>query len=207
MIRIILADDHTIFLQGLAYLLEAEEDIEIIDQVTNGKDAWTRIQELHPDVAVLDISMGRLNGIEVCRLIEADPKEKCRSLLLTMHVSPLLAIEGLHAGASGYILKDNTFEELADAIRDIHAGKNFISAPIDEKMQELKKFGGTFTLSERERQVLASIAQGHTNKETARQLDISPKTVETYRNRIMDKLDVRSIAELSRYASKLGLVE
>ncbi len=207
MIRIILADDHTIFRQGLAHLIAAEDDIQIVGQAGDGEAAWNQIKKHKPHVAVLDITMPKLNGIEICRLIEADAQLSCLVLLLTMHQNPLLAIEAKNAGAKGYVLKENTFEELADAVRAIHDGEVLVSPVIQEKIDALEKFGGTMILSERERQVLGAIARGNTNKEIARQLEISPKTVETYRNRIMDKLNMRSIAELSRFAAKLGLAE
>ena len=207
MIRIILADDHTIFLQGLARLLQTEEDIEIISQAVDGQAAWEMIQELQPDVAVLDITMGRMNGIEVARKTQNKEGLSARTLLLTMHEDPLLAMEALHAGASGFVLKENTFEELSEAIRTIHRGSIYVTSEIRSRIDDLERLGGTLVLSPREREVLGSIARGMTNKEIARHLQVSPKTVETYRMRIMDKLDVRSIAELSRYAVKLGLVE
>ncbi|MBF0445679.1 MAG: response regulator transcription factor [Magnetococcales bacterium] len=207
MIRIILADDHNIFLQGLTRLIQTVEDIEIIGMANNGEEALKMIETLQPDVAVLDISMDTMNGIDVARYFQKSSNPKTRILLLTMHEDPMLAVEALHAGASGFLLKENTFEELSDAIHTVHAGGTHVTATIKKRIDELERFGNSLVLSQRERQVLTAVASGQTNKEIARQLELSPKTVETYRTRIMDKLNVRSIAQLSRFAVKLGLVE
>ncbi|MBF0622622.1 MAG: response regulator transcription factor [Magnetococcales bacterium] len=207
MINIVLADDHAIFLQGLSQLIQSEADIEIVGQAGDGQSAWDLIQEKHPDVAVLDITMAGLNGIEISRRVEQSKDVQSNILLLTMHEDPLLALEARHAGAKGYVLKENTFEDLVNAIRLVNTGETFVTKIIADKITQLEKFGGTLILSGQEREVLRGIAKGMTNKEIARQMSISPKTVETYRNRIMDKLNLRSIAELSRFAVKLGLVE
>ena len=206
MIRILLADDHAIFLQGLTHLIESLDGIDIVGQAMDGAEAWEKIQLLRPDVAVLDITMPRMNGIEIVRRIHEQGDLHVRSLILTMHEDPLLGLEAIHAGAAGYLLKENTFDELAEAIHTVYDGGIFVTPAIRRGITELERFGGTQVLSDREREVLGAIARGQTNKEIARQLEISPKTVETYRMRIMDKLNVRSIADLSRYAVRLGLV-
>ncbi|OSM05193.1 response regulator [Magnetofaba australis] len=207
-IRLVLADDHGIFRQGLAHLLAGDGRIEIVGDAADGDEALALIRKLQPDVAILDISMPGLDGIEVARRLGDDPELATRVILLTMHIDPTLALEGERAGAMGFVVKDNTFSELADAIDAVVRGEKFYSAAVRERVAELDPGDPVTTaLSPREREVLRLVASGLTNKEMAREMEISPKTVDTHRIRLMRKLNVHTTAELVRYAMRLGLVK
>lgn len=206
MSRILLADDHEIFLQGLHGLLNKEADLEVIATCPDGKKAWDCIQEQKPDIAVLDFRMPGMNGIEITRLIKQNTLDT-KVILLTMHDDPLLINEASQAGVYGYVIKETAFENLVVTIKNVIDGH----APTVDELMLQQDFSPQKTrvtqLSKQERLVLQYIAQGQTNKEIARELEISPKTVETYRSRIMDKLDLHSIAELTRYAIRIGIVD
>lgn len=204
-ISVILADDHAVLRQGLAPLLEMEPDIVLLAQGTNGQEAWQQIQALQPDVAILDIGMPELSGIEVAREVEAQGLET-RVVLLTMRDDPNAAADAQEAGASGYVLKDSAFEELLLAVRTVAVGGTFMTPSIQAKLRELKR-SGTVTLSAREREVIRLIALGKSSKEIARMLDISPATVGTYRNRLMEKLALHTVADVVRYAVRAGMVD
>lgn len=205
MYKILLADDHEIFLQGLNSLLGKEDDLNVIATCSDGQSAWQIIQSETPDIAVLDFRMPHMNGIEITRLVR-DNNLITKVILLTMHDDPLLINEASQAGVSGYVIKETAFENLVVTIKDTINGKVFepkdlLVSPTFSPQQA--KFA---QLSKQERLVLRAIAMGQTNKEIARDLAISPKTVETYRSRIMDKLDLHSIAELTKYAIRIGIV-
>ena len=202
----ILADDHAIFRQGVAALLQAERDIELLAQATNGAEAWALIQSLHPDVAILDISMPESTGIDVARRVDAEGLDT-RVVLLTMHDDPSAALQAREAGAAGYVLKDSSFEDLACAVQTVAAGGTFITPSIRAKLSALKRSGRTtFALSPRELEVIRLIALGNTGKEIANAMYISPRTVDTYRNRLMGKLELHSLADVVRYAVQAGMV-
>lgn len=205
-ITIILADDHAIIRQGLAPLFEAERGMELLAQASNGREAWGLIESLRPDVAILDISMPEMTGIEVARrVVEAGFSTDV--ILLTMHEDPSAVLEAQEAGASGYVLKDNSFEELVQAVHAIAAGGTFVTPSVREKLRNLQRQGKTAgLLSNREREVIKLIAQGRSSKEIGRIMGISPRTVDTYRKRLMDKLDLRTLADVVRYAVRTGMV-
>ena len=204
--RIVLADDHAIIRQGLVPLFEAEPDMEILAQTGNGREAFKLIDTLRPDVAILDISMPEMTGIEVARRV-VDAGLDTQVILLTMHEDPSAVLEALEAGVSGYVVKDNSFEELVQAVRVVVAGGTFVTPSAQKKLRKLQSQGkSTASLSQREREVLKLIAQGLSSKEIARTMDISPRTVDTYRKRLMDKLDLHTLADLVRYAVRTGMV-
>ena len=205
-IKVILADDHAIIRQGLAPLFEAEQGMELLAQAGNGREAWELIESLRPNVAILDISMPEMTGIEVTRrVVEAGVYTQV--ILLTMHQDPSAALEALEAGASGYVLKDNSFEELVQAVHIVVAGGSFVTPSVQKKLRDLQRQGKTTVLlSERERVVIKLIAQGQTSKEIGRTMDISPRTVDTYRKRLMGKLDLHTLADVVRYAVRTGMV-
>jgi len=205
MTRLLLADDHAIFRQGLRRLLQAWPEAEVVGEAADGLEAWELIQEKHPDLAILDIEMPQMRGIEIMRQVK-EKELSTRIVLLTMHDEPALAFEAERAGAHGYVLKDNTFEELLEAIQKVAAGYRYMSPGVSENFQAFRMETGGTALSTREREVLQLIASGQSSKEIARTLDISPKTVETYRNRLMSKLNLHSVAELVRYAMRSGLL-
>lgn len=210
-IRIIIADDHKIVRNGLRSLIEKELDIEVIAEADNGRNAVRISQELAPDVVIMDIAMPDLNGIEATRqIIAALPNTKV--IALSMHADKRYVMEMLKAGASGYILKDNAYEELASAIRTVLGNRTYLSPQVAEIVigdyVQLARTdnGSAFSLlSAREREVLQLLAEGNSTAQIADRLCISVKTVETYRQHLMEKLNIRSIAELTKYAIREGL--
>jgi DNA-binding NarL/FixJ family response regulator len=205
-INIILADDHVMFRQGLAPLLEAANELELLASASNGREAWELIETLRPDVAILDVSMPEMTGIEVARKT-GDAGIDTQVIILTMHDDPSAAIEAQEAGAAGYILKDNSFEELVLAVQTVAAGGTFTTPAIRSKLRELQCNGKTtVALSPREREVIRFIALGNSSKEVARIMKISPRTVDAYRFRVADKLQLNSLADLVRYAVRAGMV-
>jgi DNA-binding NarL/FixJ family response regulator len=205
-VSVILAEDHAIVRQGLAALLQAEPDIALLGQAADGAAAWSMIAAHQPDIAILDLSMPQATGIEITRRVEAAALDT-RCLVLTMHDDPAAALEAQEAGAAGYILKDNSFEDLVLAVRGIAAGGTFVSPSIRAKLRALQRNCQTHpALSDREREVLRLVALGHSSKEIARVLAISPRTVDTYRNRLMHKLGLHSVADVVRYAVQGGML-
>ncbi|MEN8212796.1 MAG: response regulator transcription factor [Pseudomonadota bacterium] len=202
---IILADDHDIFRQGLASLLHSEQEFALLEQACNGQEAWELILELNPDVAILDVTMPEMTGIEVVRKSYQSGLDTS-AVLLTMHDDPCALLEAQEAGAAGYILKDNSFEELVTAVRTVVAGGTFITPSLRKKLRELQCHGhAPIQLSKREREVIKLIALGKSSKEIARLLGISPRTVDTYRQRLMSKLALNNLADVVRYAVRAGL--
>jgi DNA-binding NarL/FixJ family response regulator len=210
-IRILLADDHKIIREGLRSLLEKQPGMEVVGEVENGRDAVKLARELLPDVMIMDYAMPDLNGVEATREIVAiAPGVKV--VALSMHSDRRFVVAMLKAGASGYLLKDCAFEELAHALRAVRANRTYLSPKIADLMikdyvrlfpsTELSVFS---LLSSRERQVLQLLSEGKSTKQISADLNVSIKTVETYRQHVMDKLDVHSIAELTKYAVREGL--
>ncbi len=206
MINVVIADDHVMFRQGLARMLSQAEDICVVGDAGDGETALKLIAEKNPAVAILDISMPPTDGIEVLQRLRRIGLQ-ARVVFLTMHKDPVLAKNALNAGASGYVLKDDVFENLIHAVRTIVAGGRFISIAVMEAFMEAFPGGGKEQtgLTTREREVLRLISSGLTNKEIAAELAISIKTVETHRTRIMEKLDLHTVAELVRYAIRMGI--
>jgi DNA-binding NarL/FixJ family response regulator len=210
-IRIIIADDHEIVRNGLRSLIEKELDIKVIAEADNGRTAVRIALELAPDVVIMDIAMPDMNGIEAARqIIAAMPTIKV--IALSMHAEKRYVMEMLKAGASGYILKDNAYEELARAIRTALNNRTYLSPQVAEivigdYVQLAQTANGSVfsLLSSREREVLQLLAEGSSTAQIADRLCISVKTVETYRQHLMDKLNIRSIAELTKYAIREGL--
>jgi RNA polymerase sigma factor (sigma-70 family) len=210
-IDILIADDHKIVRQGLRGLLEKEVDFTVIAEAEDGRAAVRLANELAPDIVIMDIGMPDLNGIDATRQVLADCPE-ARVIGLSMHADRRFVTEILKAGAMGYLLKDCAFEELVTAIRTVLADKMYLSQRINEQLiQEYvsnlqRTEVSVFTLlSPREREVLQLLAEGVSVKEIAERLVISVKTVETYRAQVMEKLDLHSIAELTKYAIREGL--
>jgi DNA-binding NarL/FixJ family response regulator len=212
MIRILLADDHTLVRESLVSLLQAGGDVQVVAQAADGLDTVTKAIATQPDIVVTDIAMPRLNGIEVVRrLREAVPQ--VRVLVLTMHQEDEYVLQAVRAGAAGYLVKDSAAEELLAAVRSLHAGQGYFgpqaSKALAEQLQHPERqvddpYG---RLTAREREVFHLIVEGMTTKEIARRLEISAKTAENHRARVLDKLDVRNTAELVRYALRRGLLD
>lgn len=210
-IRVLLADDHKIVRDGLRTLLEKHADITVLGEAEDGREALQMARKLSPDVIVMDIAMPELNGIEATRQILAD-YPGIKIVALSMHSDKRFVSEMLKAGASAYLLKDCAFEELITAIRTIIKGKIYLSPGIagvvlaDYISSDRKTETSAFSqLSDREREVLQLMAEGRSTKEVAAHLNVSIKTVETHRANIMSKLDIHSIAELTKYAIREGL--
>ena len=209
--RILLADDHRLFRDGLRPLLTAQDDLAVVAEADDGLTALQLAVSEQPHVAVLDISMPGLNGIEVTRrLQEAAPQVAV--IIVSMHSDRRFVVEALRAGARGYLLKDTSFAELLSAVRSVRDGGTFLGAAVSAQVvRDYVRLadnhdGGAFgLLSAREREVLQALAEGAATKEIADRLHLSVKTVESHRKAIMDKLQIRSIAELTRFAIREGL--
>ena len=212
MITAFLADDHQMFRQGLRTLLASTKDIQVIGEASNGQESLRLIEKLQPEVAVLDIAMPGLTGIEVARrLARVAPQTK--NLILTMHADCFYAVEALKANALGFMLKEESFDMLIDAIRAVAAGNMFVSPTLEKPV--LKEFvglakqtggGSGNILTEREREILQLVVEGLTNQEISKKLCISTSTVDTHRKNIMAKLDIHSIAGLVKYAIRHKIV-
>jgi DNA-binding NarL/FixJ family response regulator len=212
-LRILLADDHTVVRQGLRKVLEERSDWVVVAEAGNGRDAVKQAEELKPDLAILDVAMPLLNGIEATRqIVKRAPAT--RVLVLTMHADEAYVNQILKAGASGYLLKDSADVDLIEAVNAVSEGKSFFSPAVaklmlDDYVRQLADKGVSDryeTLSEREREIFQLIAEGKANKEIAHILSISPSTVETHRARIMEKLDLHSAAEIVLYAVRRGVI-
>lgn len=210
-IRILLADDHKITRQGLRSLLDENDDMEVLAEAENGRDAIELARKLNPDVIIMDVSMPDLNGVEATRQIIQDNHD-VRVIALSMHSDTLFVSEMLKSGASGYLLKDCAFQELEQAIRTVTDGKAYLSPSIsgvvvEDYLHRLSKadMSASEVLTDREREVLQLIAEGQSTKQVALKLHISAKTVETHRRQIMNKLDMHTVAELTKYAIRKGL--
>lgn len=205
-LSVILADDHAIFRQGLAALLQAEPDITLLAQAADGEAAWRLIETRKPDIAILDLAMPGATGIEVARRVQAAALDT-RVVLLTMHDDAASAMQAQQADVTGFVVKDNSFEELAVAVRSVAAGGTFVTPIVRSKINALRRNGDKpVVLSPREREVVRLIAAGQSSKEIGRSLAISPRTVDTYRDRLRDKLGLHSVAELVLYAAQCGML-
>jgi two-component system, NarL family, response regulator NreC len=212
-LRIVLADDHTLVRHGLRKVLQDQSDWEVVGEANDGREAVRLVQELKPDVAILDIAMPRLNGIEATRQI-ARRFPDVHVLVLSMHADEPYVTQVLRAGASGYLLKDSADTDLIRAVAAVSQKKSFFSPAVakvmlDDYVRQLADRGITDrydTLTEREREVFQLIAEGKSNKDVADLLSLSPNTVETHRAHIMDKLDVHNAAEIVLYAVRKGVI-
>jgi DNA-binding NarL/FixJ family response regulator len=210
-IRVLLADDHKIVREGLRSLLERETDMDVVAMADSGRAALQLTAEHRPDVAVIDIAMPEMNGIEAIRRMSGE-NPGVRILALSMHSARRFVVEALSGGANGYLLKDCACEELVRAIRVVADNETYLSPKISglivkDYVKRLpdSKSREKAILSSREREVLQLIAEGRCTKEIAFSLGLSAKTVETHRRQIMKKLDLHSVAELTRYAIREGI--
>jgi DNA-binding NarL/FixJ family response regulator len=212
-VRILLADDHTLVRHGLRKLLEERPDWEVIAEAGDGREAVRLAEQHKPDVAILDVAMPLLNGIEATRQITRRVPGT-RVLVLSMHADEAYVTQILQAGATGYLLKDSADVDLLKAVGEAAKGKSFFSPAIakvmlDDYVRQLADKGVTDryeALSEREREIFQLIAEARTNKEIAALLNVSPSTVETHRAHIMEKLDLHSAAEIVLYAVRRGVI-
>jgi len=210
MIQVLVVDDHEVVRAGVCRLLEGEQDIEVVGQTGSGHEAVSLSRELAPDVVVLDYSLPDLDGLEVTRQI-AELEAPPRILILTMHANEEYATRVIRAGAVGFIAKVAPPSELIQAVRKVAAKGVYVSPQIMEKM--VSRIGQPVAdqpeslLSNRELQVLTRLARGLTTKEVAEALHLSPSTVETYRSRILEKLQLRNNSDMTRFAIRRGLIE
>ena len=212
-IKVLIADDHTIFREGMRSLLQKELNIKIVGEANNGREAVKLTLELKPDIVVMDITMPDLNGMEATRKIKkVIPQIKI--ICLSMHSDRRYVVDMFRAGASGYLIKSCAYKELTDAINIVAANQTYISPQIahivvDEsisRQKTTKKKAIKSTLTPREREILQLIAEGKNTKYIAHHLHRSTKTVETHRRNIMRKLKVKSVAELTKYAINEGII-
>jgi two-component system response regulator NreC len=210
-IRILLADDHTILRHGLGHAIQQQDDLELVGQAQDGLKVIELVRKQSPDVVIMDIEMPTMNGIEATREIGRDfPSVKI--IALSMHSTKKFVSEMFKAGASGYLLKDCEFDELTLAIKTVMSGKSYLSPSVTNVVVDNYVISSESSvpsvfvkLTPREREVLQLTAEGHTTKQTGLKLHISPKTVESHRVRIMDKLKLDNVAKLTKYAIQEGL--
>lgn len=203
-IRLLLADDHAILRAGLRMLLDAQPDMTVVAEAADGEEAVRRALETRPDVAVIDLTMPGLSGVETLERLHRE-LPATRLLVLTMHDDPAYARVARAAGAAGHVIKDSESSELLAAIRAVHRGRVFVQVATDARPAAPGP-GRPPTLSPRERQVLDLLARGHTNREIADRLTLSVKTVETHRARLGEKLGLHTRADLVRLALDLGIL-
>jgi len=213
MIKVLIVDDHRLLIDGLRPILEKQRGIEIVGVAADGKEAIEQAQLHLPDIILLDISMPRLNGLDAARKILNDLPDT-KIIMLSMHADKRYIRESIHIGARGYILKESAISEVITAIREIQKGELFFSHEIETQVIQdyVKKIKdgdipSHSPLTLREREVLQLLAEGNSTREVASLLVISIKTVESHRKQIMDKLELHSIAELTKYAIRTGLTQ
>lgn len=208
-IRILIADDHGVVAEGLKHVVEAQPDMEVVSLAVDGREAVRQARELQPDVVLMDLSMPELNGADATRaILERDAR--CRVIVLSMYSEREYVRRALKAGAAGYVVKRSAAKEVVEAIRAVHAGQRYLSPRVaDVVIDDYAADGGDdllAKLSQREREVLQLLAEGHTGAQIAERLSLSQKTVETYRARLVEKLGIRDVAGLVRFAIQRGIV-
>lgn len=206
MIRTLIADDHQIFREGLAELLGSQRLVKVVGFASNGAEALTKVNALSPDLLILDISMSILDGLEVLQNLRRQGLQ-LKVLMLSMHNDAHTIRRAMQAGADGYILKEEAYEALDSAISEVMAGNRFLSPMASQALNIPPVLDETRALSPREREIVSLIAEGKSSREISTALGISVKTVETHRQRIMEKLDCHKATELVRYAIKEGILK
>lgn len=212
-IRILLADDHTVMRRGLRLLLESQPEFSVVAEAADGREAVEQAEATQPDVAVLDIAMPNLSGIEAAQRI-CDARPHTAVVILSMHSDEGYVLRALKAGAKGYLLKDSAEGDLIEAIKAVHQGRTFFSLEITKMLvadyvQEIRARGAEDSydlLTSREREILQLLAERKSNKEVALALHLSPYTIETHRRNLQEKLNLHSLAELILYAVRKGVI-
>jgi DNA-binding NarL/FixJ family response regulator len=208
--RILLADDHPLVCEGLRALLAGHDDLEVVGEVADGRDAIRAMAELRPDVVIIDVSMPGLNGIEAVERIRREHRE-VRILMLSMHDSAEHVYRALKAGANGYLLKESAGREVVEALHTVGAGRRYLSQRIaslpalEERLGAREAASPLESLSSREREILQFVVEGKASSEIAAMLCLSPKTVETYRSRMMQKLGIGDLPSLVKFAIQHGV--
>ena len=212
MTTVVLADDHAIVRHGLRALLEMEPGIKLVGEAEDGLEAIRLVEQLSPDVLIVDLVMPGLGGLEVTRQVRRSSPQT-RVVILSMHANEAYVLEALRNGALGYVLKGSQVVDLVQATREVAAGRRYLSAPLSERAidvyvqkSEASILDNYDTLTYRERQVLHLIAEGHTNAEVASRLFISPRTAETHRANVMRKLNLQNHTDEIRYAIRRGII-
>jgi len=209
-VNILLVDDHRMVLEGIRLCLEERDDIEVVAEASDGQTAVLLARDLKPDVVVMDITLPKLNGPDSARQILHDSQGRTKVLFLSMHSDREFVLEAFRAGASGYVVKSSSVSELLQALDEIAAGRKYLSPAvadvvIDDFINPASPVPQT-TLTPRQRHVLRLLAKGKTAKQIAAELDLSHKTIHAFRSQIMAKLGVKSLAELTMYALRMGLI-
>jgi DNA-binding NarL/FixJ family response regulator len=212
MTTIVLADDHHVVRQGLRVLLEGQPDFQLVGEAGDGLEAVQLTERLKPDVLIIDLMMPSLNGLEATRQL-GQRSPHTRVVILSMHANEAYVLEALRNGAAGYVLKDSSAADLVHAVREVVAGRRYLSSPLSERAiaAYIQKASDVVSdpyemLTNREREVLHLAAEGYTNAEIADQLSISPRTAETHRANLMHKLGLRTHTDLIRYALRRGIL-
>ncbi len=211
-IAVFIADDHTVVRDGRRLLIETQSDMKVVSEASNGREAARQVLRTSPDVVIMDLAMPELNGVEATRQI----RENCpatKVIILSMHSSSEHIFQALKAGAHGYLLKESAGMEVINAIRMVHSGKRYLSEKIGDQMideyihnREIVETGSPLSkLSTREREILQLVVEGKSSADIGRTLFISPKTVETYRSRLMQKLGISDLAGLIKFAIQHGI--
>ncbi|MCP5416692.1 MAG: response regulator transcription factor [Chromatiaceae bacterium] len=208
--RILIVDDHKIVREGLRSLIEDDGSYEVVGEAANGREALKLVRQLLPDLVIMDVAMNEMNGIDATRQLTRVAPD-VRVLALSMHSDSRYVKQMLEAGAMGYLVKENAFEEIAAALRSVLAGRLYVSPQASGAiLQDIVHGQGmegdaVSPLTTREKETLQLIAEGHSTAEIAERLFVSVKTVETHRKKVMDKLELRSVAELTKYAIREGI--
>lgn len=211
MTRVVIAEDHQIVREGIRTLLENAVCCEVVGEAGDGREALEVVEEEQPDVLVVDLSMPELNGLEVIRRVH-EQRPEVGVIVLSMHGDAGYVAQALQAGASGYLVKEDTTEHLVEAIERVEQGRRFFSPRLRERVERLVKAGRdgptdpVERLTDREREILQLVAEGYTSREIADRLHISPRTVDTHRANLMDKLELEGISELIRYAIRKNII-
>lgn len=205
-LRVVIADDHGVVRQGIRGVLEAIEGLEVAGEAADGDEALRMVRELEPDVVILDVNMPGRTGLEVATELREDANP-VRVLILSMHDDPEYVLQAVRSGADGYVLKDAAPAELREAVQAVHEGREYFTARVTQQLSvglrqeivEEQLRTRLESLTNRETEVLLHVAEGLTNREIGEKLEISPRTVETHRERLMDKLRIRTVAGLTRF--------
>lgn len=213
-LRIVLADDHQVVRQGVRIVLEDLEGADVVGEAADGDEALALVRDVSPDVLVLDINMPGMTGLDVARALR-DEGHQVRVLILSMHDDPEYVLQAVRAGADGYVLKDASPAEVRDAVRAVHEGQEHFTARVAtqlsvglrQEIEDAQLRTRLDALTPRETEVLLMVAEGLTNREAGERLGISPRTIETHRERVMGKLRIRTVAGLTRFVVEHGLDE
>ena len=215
LIHVLLAEDHHVVRAGLRLLLESQPDMEVVAEAASGSEAVALARQLRPDVVVMDITMPDMDGLTATRVIRTDVPDT-QVLILSMHASDVYFFQALDAGAAGYVVKKAASDELLDAVRIVASGDAYFHPSVARKLLRLYRRRsatasteppGYASLTSREKEVMMLLIQGYTNQEVANRLSISPSTVQAHRTRVLEKLNLRSVVDLVRYAIRHGLME